>query len=110
MVVGSAGHGGSRRAAPSSRSVDRRALALGLGAAAAALAWVLLVIAAIRFGQTGRGGDGSAWAFMALASLGAVACLFLALMLGWRVAAALGVRSRRPVRSVVAKGGKRARR
>ena len=87
-------------------------VAMGGGVLAAAIAWAALVYAGIRIGQSARDGDGTAWVFMAIASLGAVPCLFLALMLGARVARMLGFTSRTPVRSVVAKGkrsaGKRA--
>ena len=41
------------------------------------VAWGFLVWAAIDFGRTARGGHGQAWWFLALASVGAVACLFL---------------------------------
>lgn len=51
------------------------------GSVVALLAWVFLVKAAITFGREARGGDGSAWIFLAIASLGGVACLFLCLML-----------------------------
>ena len=44
-------------------------------------AWGFLVWAAIDFGRTARGGQSEAWWFLALASIGAVACLFLGLML-----------------------------
>jgi len=43
--------------------------------------WGFLVWAAIDFGRTARGGKSDAWWFLAVASLGAVACLFLGLML-----------------------------
>ena len=75
-----AGGGASRRASeapvpavdwPGSR--PRRSSSL--------VAWGFLVWAAIDFGRTARGGDGQAWLFLAIASLGAVACLFLSLML-----------------------------
>ena len=82
---------------------------MGAGAVVAALAWAALVWGGIRFGQSARGGDGVAWIFMAIASLGAVACLFVGLMLGMRTARMLGWVSRDPVRSVVAKGGRRRR-
>ncbi len=81
-----AGHGGTtragaRRGARSKRSLQPRLLLTGLGAVVALAAWGFLVWAAIDFGRTARGGDSGAWTFMALASLGAVACLFLSLWL-----------------------------
>lgn len=98
---------GSRRAARPSRALSRRTVALGAGAAAAGVAWGALVYAGIRFGQSARGGDGSAWIFMVVAALGAVACLFLALMLGIQVARALGV-APRSSSAGAPKGGRRA--
>lgn len=56
-------------------------LLLGLGAVVALVAWGFLVWAAIDFGRSARGGDSGDWAFLAVASLGAVACLFLCLWL-----------------------------
>jgi hypothetical protein len=44
-------------------------------------AWGVLVWAAIGFGRSARGGDSGDWLYLALASLGAVACLFLCLWL-----------------------------
>lgn len=55
-------------------------LLLGLGALLAIVAWGFLVWAAIDFGRSARGGKAEAWWFLALASVGAVACLFLGLM------------------------------
>jgi hypothetical protein len=49
------------------------------------VAWGYLVYLAIDFGTSARDGDGKGWAFLALATLGAIACLFLALTLGTRL-------------------------
>ena len=54
-------------------------------------AWGFLVWAAIDFGRTARGGDSQAWLFLAIASLGAVACLFLSLMLGTLLLRKVGI-------------------
>ena len=62
------------------------ALAIGVR-----VAWVFLVKAAITFGREARGGDGGAWLFLAIASVGAVACLFLSLMLGTVLLRRLGI-------------------
>ena len=62
------------------------------------VAWGYLVYAAIDFGSTARGGDPTAWWFLALASVGAVACLFFALMLVVRLLRRLGITTRRPPR------------
>ena len=87
------------------------------------MAWGYLVWAAIDFGAAARGGDSAAWAFLALASLGAVACLFAGLMLGVRVMRLLGIVDADPAegpadpaapsappRPPAPKGGKRAAR
>ena len=58
---------------------------------AAVVAWGYLVKAAIDFGSTARGGDQDAWMFLAFASLGAVACLFVGLMLVARILRRLGI-------------------
>ncbi|MCB1258902.1 MAG: hypothetical protein KDB33_00655 [Acidimicrobiales bacterium] len=49
--------------------------------------------AAIDFGSTARGGDSTAWWFLAIASVGAVACLFVGLMLVARLLRRLGITS-----------------
>jgi hypothetical protein len=63
---------------------------LALATTVAVIAWGYLVYAAIDFGSDARGGDGRAWGFLALAAVGAAACLFAALMLLARVLRALG--------------------
>ncbi|PKH37555.1 hypothetical protein CXG46_19135 [Nocardioides alpinus] len=56
------------------------------------IAWGYLVYAAIDFGTAARESSaGSTWAFMALASLGAIACLFVGFLLVARLMRALGV-------------------
>lgn len=61
------------------------------------VAWGYLVYAAIDFGTAAREGSGSsAWSFMALACLGAIACLFVGLLLVSRLMRALGVTSDPP--------------
>jgi hypothetical protein len=57
----------------------------------AVVAWGYLVFAAIDFGATARNGDSQAWWFLALASLGAVACLFGGLILIARLVRLLGL-------------------
>ncbi len=54
--------------------------------------------AAIDFGAEARAGNGDAWTYLVLASLGAVACLFLALMLVARLFRALGITQPPPKR------------
>jgi hypothetical protein len=55
------------------------------------VAWGYLVYAAIDFGTAAREGSSSAWTFMALACLGAIACLFVGLLLVTRLMRALGI-------------------
>ena len=66
-------------------------LLLALGVTASVVAWGYLVYAAIDFGSTARGGDSTAWWFLGLASVGAVACLFMGLMLVVRLLRRLGI-------------------
>lgn len=79
------------------------------------IAWGYLVWAAIDFGATARGGEGVAWAFLLLASVGAVACLFAGLMLGVRLLRLLGILDPAPTGTgpdspPAPRGGKRAAR
>ena len=106
---------GSRRAAPPPRKLNREALLTCAAITLCVVAWGYLVYAAIDFGTAAREGSGtSAWALMALACLGAVACLFVGLLLvGWLLRA-LGITEapessslEQPPRPV---GGKRAAR
>jgi hypothetical protein len=62
-------------------------LFLALGITASVVAWGYLVFLAIDFGTSARDGDAQAWFFLAVATLGAIACLFLALTLGTRLIA-----------------------
>jgi hypothetical protein len=63
---------------------------LALATTLAVVAWGYLVYAAVDFGSDARGGDTRAWGFLALAAIGAAACLFVALLLIARVLRALG--------------------
>ena len=77
------------------------------------VAWGYLVYAAIDFGTAARSGSGSsAWTFMALACLGAIACLFVGLLLVARLMRALGITSPPPAPDAPPRpvGGKRAAR
>ena len=90
-------------------------LALAVGITFALVAWGYLVIAAIDFGASARhDGGAGAWALLLVATLGAMACLFLAFMLLVRIARAVGLVASpdpRPKRDPNApKGGKRAAR
>lgn len=91
--------------APSQPLPRRRLLGLALGITATLVAWGFLVWAAIDFGSQARGGETPAWAFVALATVGATACLFVTLILGNKVLATL--RGEAPARPVSVPGGRR---
>ncbi len=107
---------GSRRASEQARTSLRPALLLAAGITLAVIAWGYLVVSAIDFGATARhDGKSSAWALLAVASIGAMLCLFLGFLLAIRLSRALGLSThappRRPRRDPAApKGGKRAAR
>ena len=106
---------GTSSAGPPSGRSSGQLLLHALGVTLCVVAWGYLVYAAIDFGTSARGGDRRAWAFLGLASLGAVACLFTGLMLVARLLRMLGLTKaaggpgdpRPPPRPV---GGKRAAR
>ena len=50
-----------------------------------------LVKTAVDFGTAARGGESAAWGFLAIACLGAAACLFIGLILVARLLRALGI-------------------
>lgn len=90
-------------------------LGIALGITFALVAWGYLVIAAIDFGAQARHEDDSkAWALLAVASIGAMLCLFLAFLLATRFSRAAGLSvapSPRPKRDKdLPKGGRRAAR
>ena len=60
-------------------------LLLALGITAAVVAWGYLVYLAIDLGTSARNGDNTAWWLLGLATIGAIACLFVAMMLGTRL-------------------------
>ncbi|GAA4376513.1 hypothetical protein GCM10023146_32120 [Nocardioides caricicola] len=66
-------------------------LGLALGVTACIVAWGYLVWAAIDFGSSARSGNSTAWWFLATASVGAVACLFVGLMLIAAISRRLGI-------------------
>lgn len=84
---------GSRKGTRAPRQLRPRLLALALAVTAAVVAWGYLVYAAIDFGTAARDGDSASWAFLALASVGAVACLFVGLLLVARLLRELGITS-----------------
>ena len=93
VAEGAGRHAGARRAErPAGQQVDvPRAFALAAGITVCVVAWGYLVWAAIDFGTSARAGDSGAWLFLALACLGAIACLFVGLMLATRLGRALGL-------------------
>lgn len=93
--------------APEQPLPRRRLLVLALGITLTLVAWGFLVWAAIDFGADARSGSTASWLFVALATIGATACLFLTLILGTKLLAALrGEAAPRPV----VPGGRRAAR
>ena len=84
-------HAGSRRGPRRRAGFQPMLLLLALGITGCVVAWGYLVYAAIDFGSTARGGDSAAWGFLAVASVGAVACLFVGLMLVARLLRRLGI-------------------
>lgn len=90
--------------------MTRAALALGASITLCVVAWGYLVYAAIDFGTAARAGSSSSWGFMALASLGAIACLFVGLLLVARLLRVLGSSSPAVPSEPRPKGGKRAAR
>jgi hypothetical protein len=89
--TGAGKRSGSRRGPRRRSGVQPALLLLALAITACVVAWGYLVYAAIDFGSTARGGDRTAWWFLALASVGAVACLFVGLMLVARLVRRLGI-------------------
>lgn len=67
------------------------ALVLAVAVTAAVVAWGYLVYLAIDFGTSARSGESRAWWYLGIASLGAVLCLFLGLVLVARLLRALGI-------------------
>ena len=81
-----------KRVGPKKRASFRpTALLLAVGITLGVGAWGYLVKAAIDFGIQARNGTPNAWTYLALACVGAVACLFIGLMLVARLLRALGI-------------------
>ena len=90
---------------------NRTTLLLALGVTVTLVAWGVLVLAAIDFGREARGGEAAAWAFLALSTLGAAACLFVTLLLGTRLYSRItGKDADRPKAAPRPQGGRRAAR
>lgn len=84
-------HAGSRKGTRPPPSLRPRVLVLAAAVTASVVAWGYLVYLAIDFGTTARDGDSTAWWLLGGASLGAVFCLFLGLVLVARLLRALGI-------------------
>jgi hypothetical protein len=82
---------GKRVGPKQKRSFSPVLLLLAIGVTVCMVAWGYLVKAAIDFGSTARSGDQDAWLFLGFASLGAVACLFVGLLLVARILRRLGI-------------------
>jgi len=97
------GRTGARRASKRRRpGVWVAAVVLLLGAGAAGVVGLYLMSAAIDFGELARNGQEAAWWFMSAASLGALVCLVLLLVLVARALYAVGILSDyRPRRAAV---------
>lgn len=89
-------------------------LLLALGITFCVVAWGYLVYVAIDFGSAARRNeDDRAWFYLGISAIGAVACLFLGLMLLVRFSRAIGFTSGpdpKPAKAAGVKGGKRAAR
>ena len=83
-----------RRVGPKKKASFRpTALLLAVGITLGVGAWGYLVKAAIDFGIQARNGTPGAWTYLAFACVGAVACLFIGLMLIARLLRTLGITS-----------------
>ncbi len=112
--------GVGKHAAPAPRRSDRRRasgtgsarhlVVLALGVTATLVAWGFLVWAAIDFGGQARSGEATAWGLLALATVGAAACLFVTLILAGKIIDAFRGGLPAPPRVDVPPGGRRARR
>ena len=103
---------GKRAAAKQKARFRPTVLLLALGVTVGVVAWGYLVKAAIDFGIQARSGTPDAWLYLGLAGFGAVACLFIGLMLVARIMRVLGItnpssKEPQPPRSI---GGRRAAR
>lgn len=90
--------GGRRRAETVEKSPSPLLILGGIlgGALLGAVAWYYLVNAAIDFGEEAKGGRGAAWIFMAMATIGAIACLLLVMVLAARGLGLLGIAKGKP--------------
>ncbi len=92
-VVSIGKRAGSRRGSRPSPRLRAKPVAYAGGFTVAVIAWGYLVWMAIDFGESARTGQSAAWALLGVAAVGAMACLFAALMLLARLLRELGVTS-----------------
>lgn len=81
VTDGAGKRGGSRRASRPPRASRSKILLLAAAITLCVVAWGYLVKAAIDFGTSARDGESAAWWWLAVASAGAVACLFVGLIM-----------------------------
>jgi hypothetical protein len=86
----------------------RRIASYAVAAVLTALAWAVLVYFAIQLGPDVKDGEPRAWALIVVATIGAMACLFLSLVLAGRVLDTL--RPAAPAGPPPPPGGRRAKR
>jgi hypothetical protein len=92
-VASSGKRAGSRRGPRQRGGINKAALVLAVGITLCVVAWGYLVYLAIDFGTSARSGQSGSWALLALAAIGAIACLFTGLLLAARLLRALGITS-----------------
>lgn len=95
MARGGGKRAGTRRGTPQRWAWRPDVLAYAAGVTLAVVGWGFLVWFAIRSGTDARAGNGG-WLWLAVASLGAIVCLFAAMMLLARITRALGLTSGPP--------------
>jgi len=86
---------------------------LALAALGTFVAWIVLVYLAIRIGgqvRSGASDDSIAWVLLAIAVLGAICCLFLALQIAGKVLASSRAEAEAAAAHPHPTGGRRARR
>lgn len=91
VAQGAGKHAGARKAPRQRARFDSGTLLLAGGVTFCVIAWGYLVTAAIDFGAAAREGRSGSWFFLAMACVGAAACLFAGLMIGVRLLRALGL-------------------
>jgi len=82
---------GKRAGAKQKQGFRHVLLLLALAITVCVVAWGYLVYAAIDFGGEARDGREDAWWWLAVAAVGAAACLFIGLMLIARLSRAIGL-------------------